>query len=91
MQKYIRKSWNNTLCSPVCKIKDNLDKIVHFLVKENHHLHNSVTELDITKIDIALSSMFHHSAPADNHAYVFDILNFPNGSFNTYQTQSIHI
>ena len=50
MQINIRKSWNNTLASPVCKINGNLGKIVHFIVKETHRLHNAVTELDIAKL-----------------------------------------
>ena len=56
-------------------------KLCLFLVKEIHRLHNSVTKLDITKIDIALSSMFHQSAPADNRAYLFDIFKLPQRIF----------
>ena len=72
MQNHLRKSSNNTLDSLVCEIKSNLDKTVHFIVKETHRLHHA--ELDIggrtwhRKIDIVLFSMFHHSAPGDNHA-----------------------
>ena len=47
---HIHKSSNNTLVSPFCEIKSNLDKIVHFIVKETQHLHNAVTELDIAKL-----------------------------------------
>ena len=36
MQNDIRKSWNNTLDSPVCEIKSNLGKIGHFIVKQTH-------------------------------------------------------
>ena len=50
MQNHIRKSSNNTLASLVCEIKSNLDKTVHFIVKETHRLHNAVTELDIAKL-----------------------------------------
>ena len=32
------------------EIKSNLGKIVHFIVKETHRLHNSVTELDMAKL-----------------------------------------
>ena len=63
MQNDIRKSQNNTLASPICDIKGYLDKIVHFMVKENHRLHNSVAELDI-----ALFSISHHFASDDNRA-----------------------
>ena len=33
MQNNNRKSWNNTLASPVIEIKSNMGKIVHFIVK----------------------------------------------------------
>ena len=66
MQNNIRKSWTNTLASPVCEIKSNLGEIAHFIVKETHRPHNSVTELVISKLTSSLISMFHHSAPVDN-------------------------
>ena len=50
MQNHLRKSSNNTLASLVCEINSNLDKTVHFIVKETHRLHNAVTELDIPKL-----------------------------------------
>ena len=50
MQNHICKSSNSTLASLVCEIKSNLDKTVHFIVKETHRLHNAVTELDIAKL-----------------------------------------
>ena len=65
MQNDIRKSSNNTLASPVCEIKSNLGKTVHFIVKETHRLHNRTW---YRKSDIVRFSMFHHSAPGDNHA-----------------------
>ena len=63
MQNNIGKPWNNTLASPVREIKSNFGKNAHFIAKETHRLHNSVTELDIV-----LFSMVHHTAPADNRA-----------------------
>ena len=54
IQNDIRKSWNNTLASPVREIKSNLGKIAHFIVKEIHRLHNSVTELDTAKLTSCL-------------------------------------
>ena len=56
----------NTIASPVCVIKIYLGKIAYFIVKETHHVHNSVTELDIAKLKPFFFSMFHDSAPADN-------------------------
>ena len=50
MQNHICKSSNSTLASLVCEIKSNLDKTVHFIVKETHRLHNAVAELDIAKL-----------------------------------------
>ena len=50
MQNDIRKSWNNTPGSPVREIESNLGNIAHFIVKETHRLHNSVTEPDMTKL-----------------------------------------
>ena len=66
MQNNFRKSLKNTLASPICEIKSNLGTIAHFIVKETHRLHNSIT--CHRKIDIELLSIFHHSAPADNRA-----------------------
>ena len=74
MRNDIKKSRNNTPTSPICEIKGYLGKIVNFMVKVNHPLHDSVAELDIEKFDIALFSIFHHFAPDDNHTYVFDTL-----------------
>ena len=67
MQNHFRKSSNNTLTSLVCEIKSNLDKTLHFIVKETHCLHDAVTELDIIKLTFFFS-IFHHSALNDNHA-----------------------
>ena len=53
MQNHLRKSSNNTLASLVCEINNNLDKTVHFIVKETHRLHNAVNELDIAKLAYA--------------------------------------
>ena len=58
MQNHIRKSSSNTLASLVCEIKSNLDKTVHFIVKETHRLHNVVTELHIAKLTSYFSQCF---------------------------------
>ena len=50
MQNDMRKSRNSTLALPLCENKGYLDKIVHFMGKENHRLHNSVAELDMAKL-----------------------------------------
>ena len=50
MQNNKKKSWKNTFASPVREIKSILGKIAHFIVKEIHRLHNSVTELDKAKL-----------------------------------------
>ena len=50
MQNDIKTSRNNTLTSPICEIKDYLDKIVNFMIKANHRLNNSVAELDIANL-----------------------------------------
>ena len=58
MQNEIRKSWNNALASPVREIKGNLDKTAHFIAKETHCPHNSVTELDMAKLTSCLFQCF---------------------------------
>ena len=68
MQNDIRKSRNNTLASHICEIKGYLNKIVHFMVEENHRLHNSVAEFDIAKLTSRFFSIFHHFAPNDNRS-----------------------
>ena len=91
MQNDIRKSRNNTLASPICEIKGYLDKIVHFMVKENHRHHNSVAELDIAKFTSRFFQYFITSPLMITALRYLTLCNFLNRSFNTYQTQSIHI
>ena len=66
MQNNIRKSWNNTLASPVPEIKSNLNKIGHFIVKKKTTASIIRDRTWHGKIDIVLFSMFHHPAPANN-------------------------
>ena len=91
MQNDIRKSWNNTLASPVREIKSNLGRIAHFIVKETHRLHNSVTELDMAKLTSCFIQGFITRPLLITALRYFALFNFLSGSFNTYQTQSIDI
>ena len=91
MQNDIRKSRNNTLASPICDVKGHLDKIVHLMVKENHRLHNSVAELDIAKLTSRFFQYLITSPLMITALRYLTLCNFINRSFNTYQTQSIHI
>ena len=91
MQNNIRKLWNNTLVSPVHEIKSNLGKIAHFIVKEIHRLHNSVTELDKAKLTSRPFQCFITRPLLITALRYLALFNFLNGSFDTYQTQSIDI
>ena len=91
MQNNIRKSWNNTPGSPVREIKRNFGKIAHFVVKETHRLHNSVTELDMTKLASCFFQCFITQPLLITVLKYLALFNFLNGSFNTYLTQSIDI
>ena len=86
MQNDIRKSRNNTIASPICDIKGYLDEIVHFMVKENHRLHNSVVELDIAKLTSRFFQYFITSPLMITALRYLTLCNFINRSFNTYQT-----
>ena len=90
MQNNMRKSWNNTIASPVCVIKINLGKIGHFIVKETHRLHNSVTELDIAKLASRFFQCFTTQPLLITAIRYLAFFNFLGGSFDTYQTQSIY-
>ena len=91
MQNHIRKSSNNTLASPVCEIKSNLDKTVHFMGKETHRLHNAVTELDIAKLTSCFFQCFITRPLVITMLRYLALFNFRNGSFDTHQTQSIDV
>ena len=86
MKNNVRKSWNNNPALPVCAIECKLCKIAHFIVKSIRRLHNWHS-----KIDIALFSMFHHSALLMTSLGNLALYYFFNGPFNTYQTQSVDI
>ena len=91
MQNIIRKSWNNKLPSPVYVIKSKLGKIAHFIVKETHRLHHSVTEFDITKLTSCFLQCFMTQPLLITALRYLALLNFLSGSFDTYQTESIDI
>ena len=91
MQNDIRKSRNNALTSPICDIKSYLDKIVHFMVREKHRLHNSVAELDIAKLTSRFFQYLITSLLMMTALRYLTLCNVINRSFKTYQTQSIHI
>ena len=91
MQNDIKKSRNNTLTSPICEIKGYLDDIVNFMVKVNHRLHNSVAELDIANLTSRFFQYFITSPLMITALRDLKLCNLINRSFNTYQTQSIHI
>ena len=91
MQNDIRKSRNNAPASPICDIKSYLDKIVHFMVRENHRLLNSVAELDIAKLTSRFFQYLITSPLMITALSYLTLCNFINRSFNTYQTQSIHV
>ena len=71
--------------------KGYLDKIVHFMVKEKHRLHNSVAELEIAKLTPRFFQYLITSPLMITALRYLTLCNFINRSFNTYQTQSIHI
>ena len=91
MQNNIRKSRNKTHTSPVREIKSNLGKIAHFIVKETHRIHNSVTKLDMAKLTSCFIQGFITRPLLITTLRYLALFNFLNGSFNTYQTQSIDI
>ena len=91
MQNDIRKSSNNALASPVCEIKSNSGKTVHFIVKETHWLHNAVTELDIAKLTSSFFQCFTTRPLVRTMLRYLALFNFLNGSFDTHQTQSIDV
>ena len=80
MQNDIRKSRNNTLISPIREIKSDLGKIVPFIVKETHRLHNSVTELDMAKLALCFFQCFNSRPPLITALRYLALLNFLNGS-----------
>ena len=85
------KNKNNTLASPVHEIKSDLGKIAHFIVKETHRLLNSVTFGDMAKLASCFVQCF-ITRPLLITALRYPALFiFLNGSFHTYQTQSIDI
>ena len=91
MQNHLRKLSNNTLASVVCEIKSNLDKTVHFIVNETHHLHNAMTELDIAKLTSCFFQCFITRPMVITMLSYLALFNFLNGSFDTHQTQSIDV
>ena len=91
MQNHLRKSSNNTIASLVCEIKSNLDKTVHFIVKETHRLHNAVTELDIAKLTSCFFQCFIFRSLVITMLRYLALFNFLNGSFDTHQTQYIDV
>ena len=91
MQNDIRKSSSDTLASPVCGIKSNLGKTVHFIVKATHRLHNAVTELDIAKLTSYFFQCFITRPLVITMLKYLAFFNFLNASFDTYQTQSIDV
>ena len=91
MQHNIRKSLNNTLASPVREIESNLGKIAHFIVKETHRLHNSVTELDMAKLTSCLFQCFITRPLQITALRYLALFNFLNGSLDKYQMHFIDI
>ena len=87
MENNIRSSLNNTFASPVCEIKRNLGEIAHFIVKETHRLHSSVTERVIAKLQSSLFQCFITRPLLINTFRYLALYNFLNGSFNKYQTR----
>ena len=86
MQNYIKTSRNNTLTSPICEIKGYLDKIMNFMIKANHRLHNSVAELDIANLTSRFFQYFIASPLMITALRYLTLCNFINKPFNTYQT-----
>ena len=83
MQNNIKKSWNNTLASPVRETKSNLGKIAHFVVKEIHRLHNSVTEPDTAKLTSSLFQCFITRPLLITALRYLALFNLLDGSFDT--------
>ena len=78
-------------CFPVLEIKNNFGKIVNFIVEETHRRHNLLTELDMAKLTSCFFQCFTTRPLLITALKYLEVFNFPNESFNTYQTQSIDI